>query len=125
MKAVASAVRVIRTFYTANDPIVPGARSLESEPGRMGLQGIALACARHPWRTIVAWIVLVVLAVFAIATLLSLTTDGNPTNDPQSQRAKDLLVHVRTDVRERQHPHHVPWVGGAARPAGAVRHALR
>ena len=58
----------------------------------MGLQGIALACARHPWRTIVAWIVLVVLAVFAIATLLSLTTDGNPTNDPQSQRAKDLLA---------------------------------
>ena len=58
----------------------------------MGLQEIALACARHPWRTIVAWIVLVVLAVFAIATSLSLTTDGNPTNDPQSQRAKDLLA---------------------------------
>ena len=32
------------------------------------------------------------LAVFAIATSLSLTTDGNPTNDPQSQRAKDLLA---------------------------------
>jgi RND superfamily putative drug exporter len=58
----------------------------------MGLQGIALACARHPWRTIVAWIVLVVLAVFAIASFLTLTTEGNPTNDPQSQRAEDLLA---------------------------------
>jgi RND superfamily putative drug exporter len=58
----------------------------------MGLQGIALACARHPWRTVAAWVVLVVLAVFAIATALSLTTEGNPTNDPQSQRAEDLLA---------------------------------
>ncbi len=58
----------------------------------MGLQGIALACARHPWRTIAAWIVLVVLAVFAIAASLSLTTEGNPTDNPQSQRAEDLLA---------------------------------
>ena len=58
----------------------------------MRLQGIALACARRPWRTIVGWIVLVVLAVFAIASFLTLTTEGNPTNDPQSQRAEDLLA---------------------------------
>jgi RND superfamily putative drug exporter len=60
----------------------------------MGLQGIALACARHPWRTIVAWIALVVLAVLAIGALLggALTTEGNPTNDPQSQRAEDALA---------------------------------
>ena len=59
----------------------------------MGLQGIALACARHPWRTIAAWIALVVLAVLAIATTLAaLTTEGNPTNDPQSQRAEDALA---------------------------------
>jgi uncharacterized membrane protein YdfJ with MMPL/SSD domain len=60
----------------------------------MGLQGIALACARHPWRTIAAWIALVVLAVLAIGALLggALTTEGNPTNDPQSQRAEDALA---------------------------------
>jgi uncharacterized membrane protein YdfJ with MMPL/SSD domain len=58
----------------------------------MGLQGIALACARHPWRTISAWIVLVVLAIVAIGGFLSLSTEGNPTNDPQSQRAEDLLA---------------------------------
>jgi uncharacterized membrane protein YdfJ with MMPL/SSD domain len=62
----------------------------------MGLQGIALACARHPWRTIAAWIALVVLAIFAIGALLggALTTEGNPTNDPQSQRAEDALAAV-------------------------------
>jgi hypothetical protein len=39
---------------------------------------LAAACARHPWRTIAAWIVLTVLAVVSIATLLggSLTTEG-------------------------------------------------
>ena len=60
----------------------------------MGLQGIALACARHPWRTIAAWIALVVLAILAIGALLggALTTGGNPTNDPQSQRAEDALA---------------------------------
>jgi uncharacterized membrane protein YdfJ with MMPL/SSD domain len=57
----------------------------------MGLQRIALACARHPWRTISAWIVLIVMAVVAIGAFLSLTTEGNPTNDPQSQRAEDVL----------------------------------
>jgi len=60
----------------------------------MGLQGIALACARHPWRTIVAWIAVVVLAILAIGALLggALTTEGNPTNDPQSQPAEDALA---------------------------------
>src|SRR4029077_2006151 len=70
------------------------ARAGRVKPGRMGLQGIALACARHPWRTIAAWIALVVLAVVAIGALLggALTTEGNPTNDPQSQRAEDALA---------------------------------
>ena len=53
--------------------------------------GLASASARHPWRTIAAWIAVVVLAVVAIAALLggSLTTEGAPTNDPQSERADD------------------------------------
>src|SRR4029450_7131508 len=49
--------------------------------------------ARHPWRTIAAWCVLVVLGVFATGALLGgpPTTEGNPTNNPQSHRAKAAL----------------------------------
>jgi uncharacterized membrane protein YdfJ with MMPL/SSD domain len=56
-------------------------------------QQLATLCARHPWRTVGAWLVAVVVGVAAIATLLggALTTEGNPTNHPQSQRAKDVL----------------------------------
>jgi RND superfamily putative drug exporter len=56
------------------------------------LEALVLASARHPWRTIGAWIVAIVIAIVAIGALLSgaLTTEGNPTNNPQSQRAKDV-----------------------------------
>jgi len=54
--------------------------------------GLASASARHPWRTIAAWVAVVVLAFVAIAALLggSLTTEGAPTNDPQSESADDV-----------------------------------
>jgi uncharacterized membrane protein YdfJ with MMPL/SSD domain len=57
-------------------------------------QQLAALSARHPWRTVAAWSVAVVVAFAAIATLLggALTTEGNPTNNPQSQRAKDALA---------------------------------
>ena len=50
---------------------------------------LAIASARHPWRTIVAWIAIFVAAIVAIVSLLggSLTTDGAPTNNPESDRA--------------------------------------
>ncbi len=56
---------------------------------RLSTQTIATASARHPWRTIAAWIVTFVLAVAAIGALLgdSLTTEGAPTNNPESERA--------------------------------------
>ena len=56
-------------------------------------QAVAAASARHPWRTIGAWIVASVLAVVAIGALLgdALTTEGRPTNDPQSERAIDAI----------------------------------
>jgi uncharacterized membrane protein YdfJ with MMPL/SSD domain len=56
------------------------------------LQRIALASARHPRRTIGAWVAAMLIAFVAIGTLLggALTTEGNPTNNPQSQRAKDV-----------------------------------
>src|SRR6266496_5284740 len=56
------------------------------------LTSLVLASARHPWRTIGAWIAAFVIAIVAIGALLggALTTEGKPTNNPQSQRAKDL-----------------------------------
>src|SRR5215471_17601228 len=58
------------------------------------ISSVVLASARHPWRTIGAWIAAIVIAVVAIGALLgsALTTEGNPTNNPQSQRAKDVLA---------------------------------
>jgi uncharacterized membrane protein YdfJ with MMPL/SSD domain len=57
------------------------------------LSTLTTMCARHPWRTIGAWVVLVLVAVVAIGALLggALTTEGNPTNNPQSERADDAL----------------------------------
>ena len=59
----------------------------------MKLSRLATTSARHPWWTIGAWVVAVVVAVVAIVALLgdALTTEGNPTNNPQSERADDAL----------------------------------
>jgi uncharacterized membrane protein YdfJ with MMPL/SSD domain len=61
--------------------------------GESLIQKLVTTSARHPWRTICAWVAAVVVAVVAIGALLggSLTTEGNPTNNPQSERAKDAL----------------------------------
>jgi RND superfamily putative drug exporter len=60
---------------------------------KLSTQTVAMMSARHPWRTIAAWVGLVVVGVVAIGALLggALTTEGKPTNNPQSQRAKDAL----------------------------------
>ncbi len=52
-------------------------------------QRIAGACARHPWAAIGIWIALIVLSLASVAVLLpgSLTTEGKPTNNPESWRA--------------------------------------
>jgi uncharacterized membrane protein YdfJ with MMPL/SSD domain len=61
---------------------------------RIPTQPLATRSARHPWRTIVAWTAAVFVGMAAIVTLLggALTTQGNPTNNPQSQRAKDVIA---------------------------------
>jgi RND superfamily putative drug exporter len=61
---------------------------------RPSTQTLVTTSARHPWRTIGLWVAAVAVAVVAIATLLggALTTEGNPTNSPQSERAKDVLA---------------------------------
>src|SRR5215471_11121535 len=59
----------------------------------MKLSALATWSARHPWRTVGAWLAAVVLAVVAIGALLggALTTQGTPTNNPQSERAHHAL----------------------------------
>ncbi len=56
---------------------------------RLSTRALALAGARHPWRTIAAWMVVAVLAAVAIGALLpgALISGGNPVNNPQSQCA--------------------------------------
>src|SRR5687768_16622769 len=60
----------------------------------LSTQSITTASARHPWRTIAAWVVASGLAVAAIGMLLgdALTTEGRPTNDPESERAIDAIA---------------------------------
>jgi RND superfamily putative drug exporter len=60
---------------------------------KLSTGALALASARHPRRTIGAWVGVFVVAIATIVVLLggSLTTEGAPTNDPQSQRALDVL----------------------------------
>ncbi|MET0561780.1 MAG: MMPL family transporter [Gaiellaceae bacterium] len=61
---------------------------------KLSTQTITTASARHPWRTIGAWIVAFTLAIAATGALLgdSLTTEGAPTNNPESERAIDALA---------------------------------
>jgi uncharacterized membrane protein YdfJ with MMPL/SSD domain len=60
---------------------------------KLSTQTLTQASARHPWRTIGAWIAAAVLAFAAIGVLLgdSLTTEGRPTNNPESERAIDVI----------------------------------
>jgi uncharacterized membrane protein YdfJ with MMPL/SSD domain len=54
---------------------------------------LASACSAHPWRTIGAWLLAVVAAVAALALLLGeLTTEGHPTNNPESERASSAIA---------------------------------
>jgi putative drug exporter of the RND superfamily len=62
---------------------------------------LARASAAHPWRTVIAWIVAIVVAAAAVALLLGngLTTDARVTNKPESERA-DALIRERLPNRE-------------------------
>ncbi len=59
----------------------------------LSIEGLALSSAKHPWRTVAIWVVVLIAAVGVIATLLgdALTTDDYFTNNPESDRAEDLL----------------------------------
>ncbi|MDQ3874219.1 MAG: MMPL family transporter [Actinomycetota bacterium] len=55
---------------------------------------LAYACARRPWRTIVAWIVAIVVAVLLVGAFLgdALTSEAEVTNDPESLQGYDLIA---------------------------------
>jgi uncharacterized membrane protein YdfJ with MMPL/SSD domain len=57
----------------------------------LSTQRIARACARRPWVTLGTWALALVLAVFTIIALLDLTTEGEITNDPESERGYALI----------------------------------
>ncbi len=55
--------------------------------------GLARVSARHPWRTVAAWVALLVLAVVVqTARPANTTTDVGLLNNPESEQGWDLLV---------------------------------
>ncbi|MGH3135393.1 MAG: MMPL family transporter [Gaiellaceae bacterium] len=105
---------------------------------RNSTQALASASAHHPWRTIGAWIVVTILAIAAIGFGLgSLTTEGAPTNNPESERAIDAkfrafppnpdeavtdIVVVRSETYTVDDPRFEAFVGGLV--AGSETRAL-
>jgi uncharacterized membrane protein YdfJ with MMPL/SSD domain len=97
---------------------------------KLSTQTLASASARHPWRTIGAWIAVSLLAMVAIAFGLgNLTTEGAPTNNPESERAIDAklrafpqspdevvtdIVVVRSETHTVDAPQFEAFVGGLA-----------
>jgi RND superfamily putative drug exporter len=59
---------------------------------KLSTESIALACARHPWRTVGAWIAAVVVSFGVIATMFGdvLTSEGEVTSETDSKRADEL-----------------------------------
>jgi RND superfamily putative drug exporter len=61
---------------------------------RLSTDSLAQACARHPWRTVGLWILVVVVSFGIVGALLgdSLTTEGEVTSPTDSKRAEELVV---------------------------------
>ena len=65
-----------------------------TEPQRKHLGALAIltrACAHHPWRTVAAWIVAVIVIVGASATIGGKLVDDFTIPNSDAQRASDLL----------------------------------
>jgi putative drug exporter of the RND superfamily len=57
----------------------------------MSTERIAGACARRPWRTLLVWVLALVLGVTMIVTLLDLTTEGEITSNPESDQGYEAI----------------------------------
>ena len=91
-------------------------------------EGIAKGSSQRPWLTIGIWLVLLIPALILTATVLvdSLTTEFNPINNPESERANVLLeerlgiaddsrsevVIVRSEALTVEHPDFESFVTG-------------
>jgi uncharacterized membrane protein YdfJ with MMPL/SSD domain len=62
-------------------------------PGMGFTERISRACATHPWRTIGAWVAVLVASVVALGVVFTgLTTEASGTNNPESMRADDRVA---------------------------------
>jgi uncharacterized membrane protein YdfJ with MMPL/SSD domain len=61
---------------------------------RLSTRALATVSATHPRRVVGAWIAIIALSIVTTVTLIggSLTTERNPTNNPQSERAEEARL---------------------------------
>src|SRR6476659_9078107 len=73
--------------------VPPDTRRIAAMLRRLAPESLSSACARHPVRTVVVWVVALVLGFAASSALLdsALTGDAKLTNNPESVRAQHLL----------------------------------
>ena len=57
----------------------------------LSTERIARSSARHPWLTLGAWLIALVLAIATIVAMLDLTDDGELTSNPESERGYELI----------------------------------
>lgn len=67
-------------------------------------EAMARRCARHPWRTVGIWLIVVLLSLVSSAILLSdgLTSEVGFRNNPESKRADTLLEERLTGEKKAQ-----------------------
>ena len=71
-----------------------GAGQLVHASGSSITQRLARAAAFHPWRVVVAWGLVLIASMVAIATLIgsAFTSDGSITSNPDSMRAEQVIA---------------------------------
>ncbi|PKH40889.1 putative drug exporter of the RND superfamily [Nocardioides alpinus] len=75
-------------------PVKEGDRQVARRTGTSTTQRLARSAALHPWRTVVAWGLVLVASVVVIATLIgsAFTSDGSLTTNPDSARAEKVIA---------------------------------
>ena len=68
----------------------------------LSTESLARACARRPWRTVGAWVLAFVLAITTIVALLDLTSEGELTSEPESERGYEAIGSHFPPVAETQ-----------------------
>ena len=66
---------------------------------RLSTESLARASARHPWRTVGIWIVVVVLSFGAVATLLGVSSVADGTSVAETEAEVFLASHRLAQAR--------------------------